>query len=314
MQKGIENTILEGDFNTVVEYYSKLLDKDSMNRDYTGGYFTSKYWANRQDLISLELEGKHRAAFLIQEWENFEREIQRRGLADLPIINILMQYVFQLAAKNLRLVFQKEGSRTMSEDLLLKMGFCLLKCQDYRNSLEVLEYTRVQHKETPLLLFYLAENYYRLGKIKESKLYYRETLFQDTNHIDHQLVHADFILDTYYSLLENEYNKEYIFDWVFIYAVSTKTLDIVKPLKDFELEKHFKDISNLEKEPLKKDATLKEKIEIHLMKKYLYLMDYFVFQQKDPSTFSDLAGRLRNIDKDIYKIYMDNKKSANYFS
>lgn len=313
MLRSIENTILEGDFKKIVEYYNKLLDKEPMNRHNTGGYYAAKYWANRQDLISLELEGKHRAAFLIAEWENFEYEIQKRKLTDLPIINLLMQYVFQLAAKNLRLVFQKEGSRSISEDLLLKMGYCLLKCQDYKNSLDVLEYSRIQHRETPSLLFYLAENYYRMGKIEKSKLFYRETLLNETNHIELNLIHADYILETYDFLLENGYSEEYIFDWVFIYSVATKTLDIIKPLKENELDKNLLDIAYLEKETSRKESSMKEKIGIHLMKKYLYLMDYYVYQKKEPSFFSDFAGRIRLIDEGIYKIYMDNKKSPELF-
>lgn len=308
MQASVKNFISEGDFKKAVQYFDEQLGIDPNAIENIGGYFATRFWSNRQELIAKEMVGKHRATFLLAEWDSFEEEADRRKIMSLPVVDLIMQYVFGLAAKNLRLVYQKEASRSIDPDFFSKLGLCLLRCKDYSNCIDVMEYAGSQYGSNPEFLFYLAESYYRVNNLEKSKLYWREALFLNTDKIEFALIETSFILDLIKQVDDFGYAADILLDWVFIYGLVYKTFDIYKSLSQLEVKNIFSDIQTLEKNYLRISPDLKEKVKTNLLKKYLYLLDYYQFQDKSSGYFSDIAQQVRELDEEVYKLYTKQKK------
>lgn len=305
----IQNAILQGDFEQAAHYFDDLLDKDPTQREFVGGFYACRFWANRQELIRLESEGRPRAFYLMREWEKFETEAARRGLSDLPVVELLMRHIFHVAAQNLRTVFHREGSRSVNYDFLVHLGMCLLKAGDYQNCLEVLEYARSQDQGTALLYFYLGETYYRQGDADKSRMFYREALYLG-GELSPKLATADFYWWLWQETQRLEIPSEYRHDYMFLYGVSWRVLNIMRPLRYDEVEAALLDIRRLEAEYQKVAPAIRPRLEVHLLKKYLYLMDYFEYHRKDTASFAELGDRVRRLDEGLYKQYIENKQRA----
>ncbi|TGN20185.1 tetratricopeptide repeat protein [Leptospira idonii] len=168
-----------GEFEKAKSLYSVLLDKDPEDTDLIGGFFVSSFWDNRLDLILRTREGKERGNLLLQHFQVFEEESKKRSLNKTEPYEVCLRCVLEEASHHLKLAYQWEGANALDTDSLTELAVCLIKINDYKTALEILQYSGGRTRFSPGLKFYLAEAYCMTGKEKEGKETYRSAFLED---------------------------------------------------------------------------------------------------------------------------------------
>ncbi|XDD45193.1 hypothetical protein AB3N60_10740 [Leptospira sp. WS39.C2] len=166
-----------GEFQTAKSIFSVLLDRDPEDLATISGFYISSFWDHRLDLILKTREGKERGKLLLHLFSDFETEVRKRGFQNTESFIITQDCILKEARDHLKLAYQWEGSNALDKELLGDLARSLIKIQDYNMALEVLLYGG--NKQSPVLLYYLAESQVMVGKEKEGIESYRTAFLND---------------------------------------------------------------------------------------------------------------------------------------
>lgn len=175
-----------GEFETAKSIYSVLLDRDPLDLSSISGYYIASYWDHRIDLILKTREGKERGRLLLQLFSDFESEVRKRGFQNTDSFFVTQDCILKEARDHLKLAYQWEGANALDKDLLQDLARSLIKIQDYTMALEVLLYGG--NKQSPVLLYYLAETQSMTGNEKEGIESYRTAFLNDPQLFPHTIV------------------------------------------------------------------------------------------------------------------------------
>ncbi len=302
--------IEKGDFNSALEKINNLMDQDPNYPGLIEGYRTAKFWLNRaRDLQNLT-DGMEKAEFLMKQWETFNEYAQSKEMISSTAFNAVMRYIFFTASDHYRIAFTEQQDATHNFTFLLNLGICFLRLEEYKSVVDTLEYAKNSYKSNASLLAILGEAYYHLEDIPKSLLYFREAFYTDPQEIDISIIKAKPILDII-SVIRDE-GREVMDnrEWIPVYGFIHDVFYVRRNLDKHQVDKIQKEIYGLEVkyQKMSSDQLNESNILPRLINKYLWLMDYYEFQNYNYDNLSQIRDRLLKLDKALFKPYFEKKK------
>lgn len=297
-----------GDFAPAVKLLDDLMDIEPEYPGLIEGYRTARFWLNRErELNNLE-DGKATADFLMQQWKSFDDYCHDRNMTSSSSYKAAMRYIFFKASEHYKISFKKQEGTADNFDLLLNLGDCFLRLEEYSNAIETLEYARNSYKSNARLCAILGEAYYHLDDIPKSLLLFREAFFIDPSEIDLNHIRAKPIVDIVEIIkTTGEYYRD-IREWVPIYGFLFDIFYVKGKLHKAQVELIENEIYNLEKnfQTLGKDQLEDTNVVPRLINKYLWMLDYYEFQHYNFDNLSEIRNRLIAIDPKHFDEYFKN--------
>jgi tetratricopeptide (TPR) repeat protein len=150
----VQHLIESGEFSLAVK---KLDDLMTVNPDYPGlieGYRTARFWHNREkELNSLE-DGKATADFLMEQWREFDEYCHSMEMSSSASYRAAMRWFFT-GLEHYK-IHSETGEHHGDFELLLNLGDCFLRLEEYSNAVETLEYARNSFRSSARLLAILG--------------------------------------------------------------------------------------------------------------------------------------------------------------
>ncbi|MBN1501604.1 MAG: hypothetical protein JW982_15710 [Spirochaetes bacterium] len=313
LQPGINEAykfIESGDFSEAVDLFNMLIDEKS---DYPGlfeGYRTSRFWLNRKSELLLLKEGKMTADFLMNEWNQFNSYAEEKNMTGSTAFSAAQKYVFFTASEHYKIAFRNEESPTDNFSLLYNLARCFMGLQEFSHAAETLEYIRSAYKSNTQITVLLGESYFHLGETPKSLMFFREAFFLNPQEIDMKDIKAQPILDLAGITAKNIPAYQDIREWIPVYGYILDIFYVKHQLSKQTVEILKKDILNLEKsyQMSSKDKIKETNIVPRLINKYLWMFDYFSFQNYDFEAITDIRTRLIEIDRGLFEPYFKNRK------
>lgn len=299
----------EGNFNEAVKKFDQLLN---INPDYPGlveGYRTARFWLNRKDELQHLAEGKATADFLMKQWEDFSHYAAEKEIFRSNAYTSIRHYIFFAASEHYKIAFQRQESPTDNFDLLLNLGVCFLTLKEYSRTVETLEYARSSYQSNAKLLSLLGEAYYQLDEKPKSLLLFREAFFINPDEIDLDMIQCEPITSLAQLIQKEQPNCKDLREWIPVYGYIAGLFFVRRHLNKQEVEVIKKDIYSLEINYQGMDAQRLQASNIvpRLINKYLWLFDYFEFQEYDHQNLGEIRSRLIQIDRQLFEGYFKNR-------
>jgi tetratricopeptide (TPR) repeat protein len=301
--------IEEGKFAEALEKIDHLM---SRNPDYPGlseTFRTARFWMSRiEDLEGIE-EGKMTADFLMKEWEEFTRYAGEKGMLDSAPYNSAMKYIFFRASEHYTIAFVKEQSTVDNFDLLINLGICFVRLEDYRRAIETLEYARSSLRGSARLLALLGEAYYQINEIPKSLLHFKEAFFVNPSEIDLTLIRTKPVRDLIDITARLKPGRD-VREWLPVFGYLQDIFYVKRRLNSQQVEAIKREIYTLETALQQggRDRAEETNIIPRLINKYLWMLDYFEYQSYDFNSISEIRTRLLKLDRDLFKDYFARKQ------
>ncbi|MGQ9843457.1 MAG: tetratricopeptide repeat protein [Spirochaetota bacterium] len=294
-----------GDFTQAVK---KIEDLMTINPDYPGlaeAYRVARFWESRKKAMEELHKGKETADFLMTQWEEFEAFAQSRGLVFATAYQKAMRYVFFCASEHYTIAFNDRENPTDNLQLLMQLGTCFIRLGEYQHTIEALEYARSAYRSNASILSLLAESYYHTGDVPRALLYFREAFLLNPSEIDTQLLSAKPIIEALELVKEHKPDCTDVREWVPVMAHIHDIFYVKRQLNSSQLEAIKKDIIKLEAsfQTMNKEKIAQSNVAPRLINRYLWMLDYFEFQQYDQKSLLDIRDRLLAIDKGVFESY-----------
>lgn len=299
----------EGRFDEAIGKLNALMDE---NPDYPGfeaSYRAAKFWKNRDKEISSLNKGKQTADFLMTEWDEFKNYSRENNVIDSPAFKAVMRYIFFASSEHYKIAFKEQESTADNFDLLLNLGTCFLILGEHKSAIETLEYARSSYKNHANLLAMLGEAYFYTEEISKSLLCFKDAFFINPSDIDLGILKSRPIMDIVEAIKRLKPNCSEIREWIPVlgytedvfYARRNLYAEQVEAIKGeiFTLEKNYQ---NIDREKIQKTNIVPR-----LINKYLWMLDYFRFQNYDLENINEIKRRLIQLDPEIFEEYF--KKS-----
>ncbi len=300
--------IEEGKYSESLERVDDLM---SQNPDYPGLadiYRTAKFWLNRiDDLAELE-EGKMTADFLMKEWEYFTRYASEKNMLQSASYNSAMKHIFFRASEQYTIAFVREQSTVDNFDLLINLGICFVRLEDHRRAIDTLEYARSSLRSSARLMSLLGESYYHINDIPKSLLYFKEAFFMNPSEVDLDLIRAKPVADLVEISMKLKPQAD-AREWIPIFGYLHDVFYVKRNLNSQQVEIIKHEIYTLETALSKagKDRAGETNIIPRLITKYLWMLDYFEYQNYDFNSITDIRSHLLKLDRDLFKDYFAKK-------
>jgi tetratricopeptide (TPR) repeat protein len=305
----------EGDFHFAVKLLDELL---SINPEYPGlieSYRTAKFWMNRQKELHSLNEGKETAQFLMEEWEEFETYAQNKNMEESMAYQATMHFIFYRASENYKTAFQNNEDTSNNFNLLLNLGSCFLRLKEYSFTIDTLEYARSSYTTNAKLLFILAEAYYQNNEIPKSLTLFKEAFLIDPSELDLTHITSKPITDLV-KLIKKQ--KQGIFDvreWIPVYAYIEDVFYVRKNINKHQGQTLNREIYNLEInfQRMNHEEIIESNILPRLINKYLWMLDYYEFQQYSFEDLAEIRDRLIRLDQQLFEEYFKNNSIRKEF-
>ncbi|MBN2402588.1 MAG: hypothetical protein JXN64_09310 [Spirochaetes bacterium] len=297
--------IEEGDFKQAIRKSDELMD---INPDFPGlteGYRTAKFWSNRTGELGNLTKGKQTADFLMREWEDFKIYAAGNNMIDSTAYLSVMKYIFFNASEHYKIAFKEQESTADNFDLLLNLGMCFLILKEYKASIETLEYARSSNRNSARLNSLLGEAYFNTNEISRSLLFFKEAFFINPSEIDLTPLKSKPILDLTGITKEKKPGANNIREWMPVFGFIYDIFYARRNINSEQIESIKREIYSLEKNlrSLSKEKTAESSIIPRLINKYIWMLDYFRFQNYDYESIMEIKNRLIQLDSEIFENY-----------
>lgn len=303
-------SIQEGRFNDAVERVSELLDVDPEYPGLIEAYRTAKFWNNRINELNALPEGRKTADFLMAQWNEFDEYAEEKGMRTSSAYRSAMMHIFYRAAEQYRFAFMKEENPSVNFDLLLNLGDCFLRLGEYQKTVETLEYASRSYNSNARLLAILGEATFHTGDIPKSLWYFREAFFLEPTEIDLDQIKAIPVSELVSAVKEEQKDAPDIREWIPVYGFLKDIFYVRRNIQERQVENIKEDIYSLEVnfQQMNRDQISESSVVPRLITRYLWLYDYYEFQQYDFDKLSQIRDRLLNLDKDLFEGYFKKQR------
>ncbi len=301
--------IEQGKFNDAVKVLDELM---SVNPDYPGiidAYRIAKFWDNRTEELQGLNEGKQTADFLMKQWDSFTEYAKSKNIQVNVAYNSSMHFIFFKASEHYKIAFKNREDTANNFALLLNLGICFLRLEEYKHTIETLEYARSSFKSNAQLLAILGEAYYHIQEVPKSLICFKEAFFINASEIDIHILHSEPITKLHQIATELDKNK-YTNEWIPVLGFIYDIFYVRKNISRHQVENIEKDIYNLELsyQKMNKEEITNSKLLPRLMVKYLWMLDYYEFQNYNFDNITEIRDRLLNLDKELFQDFFKNRK------
>ncbi len=297
--------IEDGDFKQAILKLDGLMNMDPDFRGVTEAYRAAKFWANRSGEIDSLPEGKQTADFLMREWEDFKVYAANNDMSDSAAFISAMKYVFFNASENYKTAFKEQESTADNFDLLLNLGMCFIILKEYKASIETLEYARSSNRNSARLNSLLGEAYFNSNEMSRSLLFFKEAFFINPSEIDLSPLKAKPILDLVAITKEKKPGSSDIREWMPVFGFTNDIFYSRRNINSEQIESIKREIYTLEKNlhALSKEKSAESNIIPRLINKYIWMLDYFRFQNYDYESIMEIKNRLIQLDGETFEGY-----------
>jgi len=305
-------TLLEqGLFNESVKEIDTLLNLTPQNPELINAYRTARFWQNREEKIKNLPEGKETADFLMKEWNIFDQFLAKQKETPSYGYQKTMRYIFFKASENYQTAFKKNENTTSSFDLLLKLGNCFLKINEYKKAIQTLEYARSLYSDNAYLLSNLAEAYFQIDDLSTSLLYFKEAFFINPSEIELHNLKADPILKLIKKIKEEQGQEIDIREWIPIYAFTEDVFYVRRNITKSLIINIEKEIYKFEVRFNKMDEKTKRTTKLlpRLINRYLWMLDYYEFQNYNLENINQLKKRLTTLRPNLFTTFFQKENS-----
>jgi tetratricopeptide (TPR) repeat protein len=297
--------IEEGSFKQAIMKLDDLMD---INPDYPGvteGYRSAKFWSNRAGEIENLTGGKQTADFLMREWEEFKVYAANNNMTDSTAYLSVMKYVFFNASEHYKIAFKEQESTTDNFDLLLNLSMCFIILKEYKASIETLEYARSSNRNSARLNSLLGEAYFNTNEISRSLLFFKEAFFINPSEIDLSPLRAKPIQDLAGIAKEKKPGAGDIREWMPVFGFTNDIFYSRRNINSEQIESIKREIYALEKNlhASSREKSAGSNIIPRLINKYIWMLDYFRFQNYDYESIMEIKNRLIQLDGEIFESY-----------
>lgn len=297
--------IQEGNFSGAVESLDELMD---INPDYPGlneAYRTARFWNNRIIELNALPEGRRTADFLMAQWKEYDEYALEREMQSSAAYKAAMIHVFYRAAEQYRFAFMKEENPSVNFDLLINLGDCFLRLGEYQKTVETLEYANRSYNSNARLLSILGEAAFHLEDMTKCLWYFREAFFIEPTDIDLDRIEALPVKQLVEIVKEEQAGCPDIREWIPVYGFLRDIFFVRRNLQERNIENLKEEIYSLEVtfQRMNRDQILESNTVPRLVTRYLWLYDYYEFQNYDFDNLSQIRDRLMNIDADLFRDY-----------
>ncbi|EMY77750.1 tetratricopeptide repeat protein [Leptospira weilii serovar Ranarum str. ICFT] len=169
----------DGDFDKAKKIFDSLLAESPEHPDSIAGYFIASYWDNRLDRIHNTKEGRERSHLLVQYFSEFQNAFDLRKFTGVSSFHAVSESVLSEAVDQLKISVQREGLHFQDPSALLGLIRELIRFRDYRNALEILNYSSSVEKNSPEFLYLRAESLFQTGEERRALVLFREAFLKD---------------------------------------------------------------------------------------------------------------------------------------
>lgn len=299
-----------GDFKTAVNELDTMLDADPDYPGITAAYRTARFWLNREKEIRKLNEGKETANFFMNEWNSFDEYAAEKGMKESAAYKAAMRWVFSNASENYRISYLKrELSQADNYGLLLNLGSCFLKLEEYRQAVDTLEFARTSYSASARLLFILGEAYYHLNDIPKSLLYYREAFLINPGELEPESVKAKPVADLINDTRQLKYDAQDPLEWVPVIGYVKDIFYVRRNISKHMVDTISSELFNMEKSyaSMGVEQVNASNILPRIINKYLWLLDYYEFQNYNYENIAQIRDRLIKLEPEIFKEYFSRK-------
>lgn len=301
-----------GEFEETWKLFGDLLESDPNNQEYLCGFYSSGYWNNRKNALEQIKGVRDRGTFLYREWEKFQDDAEARNFSDCLTYRSVMQYILGNAAEQFRAAFQQEGGRIMDAELFLQLSLCLLKIEDYNNTVEILNYGRKIHPDNSHILLLLGEAY--CCQRNKEALEHGISFYRDSFLLEHapeglSAMRSYPILDTI-SYLKNslEMPTSEWKEWFPGYLAAAYFLPGLKPFAARRVEEIERECRRLEDNLKTVIDKYKLRVSARLAFYYLLLMHHYIFAASDRTMELKYENSLREVAPELHAFYVENRE------
>jgi tetratricopeptide (TPR) repeat protein len=305
----IYELIESGNFSLAMEKSDALMDA---NPDYPGladCYRTAKFWHIRKTEMETMAEGRERAEFLIEQWNQFARFAADRKLEGTAAFKAAMRSVFLSASENYKIAFKNHQDTSRDCLFLQSLGECFLRLEEYKSAIDTLEYAKATYRSDARLLSVLGAACYNHNDIPKSMHYFREAFFINPSDIDLELVRVKPIDQAIHAVNDDRPNAVDVREWIPVYAYIHDIFYVKKNISIHTIETIQREVYNLEQIFQKMTSQQLEGSSImpRLINKYLWLMDYYELQSYSFDNIMQIRDRIISIDKNLFSDFFASK-------
>ncbi len=302
--------IEEGNYSQAIIKLDHLMDMDPDYPGLTDSYRTAKFWVNRSNELNSMGKGKQTADFLMREWQDFKEYAEKNDMVNSTAYISAMKNIFFNASEHYKIAFKAQESTADNFELLLNLGMCFLILEEYKASIETLEYARSSNKNNAQLNALLGEAYFNVNEISRSLLFFKEAFFINPSEIDITPLKSKPIRDLVKFVAERKPDCKDIREWLPVFGFTEDIFYSRRNINSEQIETIKREIYALEKnfKTLSKERIRDSNIIPRLINKYIWMLDYFRFQNYNYESIMDIKNRLIQLDKDIFEdFFRDNE-------
>ena len=301
------NLLRLGHFDAAWDEYGRLLELFPEDIEYQCGLYTAGYWRNRREDIQRRRAGRELGSYLYHEWDSFQELVEDRGYQGCLSFRAAMQFILGTAADEFRLTFQEEGGRSVDVDLLIDLGKCLIRIEDYANAVEILNYTRRIYTGDARVLFLLGESLCSSGAaddLPRGLAFYRDAFLKEPEQIDPTLIASSAVAEVFEKLYEARDRKlELVLEWLPAHIHAAHFSRIARKPTNPELDQVHQDAERLAGDLHTVVEKYREKTRARLAFYILVLLHDHSYPEKDKPAVKEYEKFLKEIAPEVREIY-----------
>ncbi len=306
------NLLETGDFENASKIFDEMLSKNAEYPGLTEGYRIARFWLNRRKDINELKDGKETADFYMNEWAKFYEYCQDKNTMNSTAYKAIQKFIFYSAAEHYKIAYSNNEDPTNNFTFLLNLGKCLITIGEYYETANILEYARNTYATNSKILSFLAEAYYHINDIPKSLLLFREAFLLDPSSIELDLLTSKPLLEIQKIVKTCKPFAADVREWIPVFGYIYDIFYVRRHINNQFVERLKMEILNFERilQTLSKDKKETSSVIPRLINRYLWLFDYFQFQNFNQENISDIKKRLNEIDKQTFEPYFKRLSAA----
>lgn len=290
--------------NGAIEESASLLNKahsiDYDDQSVLAALKCTRFWLDRFEKLDSEVDDYEKAEFLVKQWIIFTGSfITGLDFSFEDGLYSLKQGIFRTALKYYSRV--REGGCDPEPEILLRIGRCHKALGDYDRAIAALERAMKRNSRSAHILAELADCYFMVDKIKNSKVFFREAFFIDSQLVDIDLLEADIIIRLVDELKNKGYSGKELKEWIPVYAVIFGVFNIKRELRPIEYGRLKQTIYSLKNEY--QDSEEKSLLMPRLINHYFWLIDHYLCINKDWEAVEEILLNIKLLNLNVYEQY-----------
>lgn len=295
----------KGEFSEASYILGELLEKDPENEDFISGYYSIKYWQNREPLLN-QIQTKN--DFLLKEWNQFEEKLKEKNYKVNSFVLTIKKFVIRKIANYIKNKFEKEGLDNNDVELLNQVSINLISIGDLEQAKEMLTYSKSIEPENVNTLFLLGDLLCLEAEIlKQEQLcskglsYIRDSYILEIKNFLIQNINSKILMNILKELnFLYEEDEERIQYWFPVFIMVYSLHYDLRKLNAEEVIQIEEEIERLENELENVNKKFYEKTIARLIFFYLVIIHSLVYHYSNKERLQDLLEKLKELSPKIY--------------